>query len=96
MKIEEDLQQAINEVERTEKEYQKKTTEQHDFSDRGETRGVDVLNLPPRKEVHGQKQRAKIKISSSLIRLVLVIMILVVILGGGYYIWGEELIHLFK
>ncbi|MGY0691801.1 hypothetical protein ACW2QC_03280 [Virgibacillus sp. FSP13] len=57
--------------------------------------GVDILNLPPRKEVHAKDdQRTHMKISRPFIRLLLVIIITLGILVGLYYVWGDELLHL--
>ena len=43
---------------------------------------IDVLNLPPRKEVHSQNKRFKFKVSKASIRLTLLILIF---LGGVLY-----------
>ncbi|GGK06502.1 hypothetical protein GCM10007063_31330 [Lentibacillus kapialis] len=57
----------------------------------GTKRDVDILNLPPRKEVHGNhNKRTKLKISGASLRLIFVILIL--ILGVSFYLWGGELI----
>lgn len=56
---------------------------------------MDVLNLPPRKEVHGRKgSRAKLKFSAPLIRFILVMMIIMGLLVFSYVMWGQELIQL--
>lgn len=57
-----------------------------------EKRDVDILDLPPRKEVHSHnKKRTRFKISSALVRLFTVIIILVLLLAGTFYLWGEGL-----
>jgi hypothetical protein len=62
-----------------------------------EEREIDILNLPPRKEVHGKNQhRVKLKTSNSLKRFLLVIIILMIVLGTIYYFYGEELIQFFS
>lgn len=58
-------------------------------------REVDVLNLPPRKEVHRKKQRTHLKMGSPgapLLRFLIVFILLLGVLAGAYLIWGEELI----
>jgi hypothetical protein len=46
-----------------------------------EQKEINVLDLPPRKEVHGQKKRrAHVKLSKPLIRLVVVAVLLIIIL----------------
>lgn len=58
---------------------------------------VDVLNLPPRKEVHGKSlDRARLKFRKPLLRFLTVITILVMIIIGAYFIWNEELISIIK
>lgn|SRR5699024_7772234 len=60
-------------------------------------REIDILNLPPRKEVHGNKQnRVRLKMSTSFKRFLLVIFVLVVVLGGMYYFYGAELLQIFN
>lgn len=57
---------------------------------------IDVLNLPPRKEVHSNHSRTRITMSKPLLRLLIVILLMISILFGAYYIWGEELINLIQ
>lgn len=60
-----------------------------------ESRQVDILNLPPRKEVHSSgNKRTHVKISRPFIRLLIVIIVIIGILAGLYYVWGEELLNL--
>lgn len=57
-------------------------------------RDIDILNLPPRKEVHGSRNKpAKLKISGASVRLISVVIILILILSVSFYLWGEELIE---
>ncbi|MBY7143470.1 hypothetical protein KFZ56_10510 [Virgibacillus sp. NKC19-3] len=60
-------------------------------------REIDVLNLPPRKEVHRKnKQRTHIKVGSlggPLLRFLIVFILLLVVLTGAYLLWEEELIN---
>ncbi|MEW9674690.1 hypothetical protein ABRT01_00620 [Lentibacillus sp. L22] len=54
-----------------------------------QTREMDILNLPPRKEVHGKtNQRIRWQVSGPLVRLLLVIIIIIAVLAGLYYV-GE-------
>ncbi|MBP1949536.1 hypothetical protein [Virgibacillus litoralis] len=55
-------------------------------------RDVDILNLPPRKEVHStNNKRTRVRLSGASLRLVIVVIIILVFLGGAYYFWGQEL-----
>ncbi|WP_404452875.1 hypothetical protein LG329_01780 [Virgibacillus necropolis] len=59
------------------------------------TRNIDILNLPPRREVHGnKKKRTQIKVSRPFVRLSVVIIAIIAIILAIYYVWGEELIQL--
>lgn len=53
-------------------------------------REIDILNLPPRKEVHSGKKRTKLKISKPFKRLLVVMILLILLLAGAIYIWGAE------
>ncbi|MBP2077832.1 sulfite exporter TauE/SafE family protein [Oceanobacillus polygoni] len=59
-------------------------------------RDIDILNLPPRKEIHSKDSRTSLKLSGPLIRLLFVIFILILGLAGAYYIWGNEFWLLIK
>lgn len=88
-----DLKSLVNEIQQREK----KRIEQEDRlpEEPGHIRKIDVLNLPPRTEVHGkQKTRTHVKFSKPLLRLLIVIIILLGIIIGAYFIWGEELLTL--
>lgn len=53
---------------------------------------IDILNLPPRKEVHNKKSKhIKIKFTRPYIRLVVVVLLIAVLFSVGFYIWGTEL-----
>lgn len=59
------------------------------------TRTIDILNLPPRKEVHdNKKRRTRLKVSRPFARLSIVIILLIVVTFAVYYLWSEELIQL--
>lgn len=57
---------------------------------------IDVLNLPPRKEVHSNHGRTRLKISGPFLRLLTVILLMLAVIIGAYYTWGEELINLIQ
>ena len=89
-KIFEEVQQTDNETE-PDQEVESYQT----FSEPKTEREMDVLNLPPRKEVHGKNQsRAKLKFHAPFMRLVLVVIVLIGVMSGAYFIWGEELISI--
>ncbi|SDL65466.1 hypothetical protein [Sediminibacillus halophilus] len=50
---------------------------------------VNVLNLPPRKEVHqNKKTKVKWKVSLSLIRLLVILFLLIIAVIVSFQIWG--------
>lgn len=52
---------------------------------------IDVLNLPPRSEVHlSSGRRVKLTLNRPLIRLLLIIGVVILILCGIYYVAGFE------
>ena len=52
---------------------------------------IDILNLPPRSEVHQSKSRKlKLTFQRPLIRLLLVIILLIAIAFGAFYFVGDE------
>lgn len=53
---------------------------------------IDVLNLPPRTEVHkSQSKKMKIKIKSPVTRFVFILLIISVIIFLAYYYLGDDL-----
>lgn len=52
---------------------------------------IDVLNLPPRKEVHTKNTRTKIKLSKPLLRLLFTVVIVIAGLGTAIYVWQDEI-----
>ncbi|MBP1969635.1 hypothetical protein J2Z83_001742 [Virgibacillus natechei] len=59
-----------------------------------ENQKVDILNLPPRKDVHSHnKKRTHLRIGNPLLRFIIVFIILLSVFIGAYYVWGEELIN---
>ncbi|WP_156289257.1 hypothetical protein [Oceanobacillus salinisoli] len=61
-----------------------------------EEKDVDILNLPPRREVHTSNSRTHIKMDKPLIRFLIVIFLLTAIIIGAYYNWGDSLFNLFN
>lgn len=58
---------------------------------------VDVLNLPPRSEVHKTpKRKLYIHLGSPFMRLLSVLVILVIIIGLIYFIAGEQILLFFS
>lgn len=52
---------------------------------------IDVLNLPPRRQVHDdQKAKIKWRVSLALIRLIVILLFVVMILTLSYKYWGES------
>ncbi len=57
---------------------------------------IDVINLPPRTDVHKSKsKRMKVKINSPITRFVFVLLIISVIIFLAYYYLGDD-IFIFK
>ncbi|TRM12596.1 hypothetical protein FH966_13305 [Lentibacillus cibarius] len=58
---------------------------------------VNILELPPRKEVHTENKKGiRFKMNSITIRLLTVIFIIVLLIGGAFFLWGEELVEFIK
>ncbi|MGM8365319.1 hypothetical protein ACLIBG_07520 [Virgibacillus sp. W0181] len=54
---------------------------------------VDILNLPPRSEIHGSKNKnTRIKFKMPFIRIVAVIILLIIVSGLAYYMYLNELL----
>ncbi|RLL48180.1 hypothetical protein D8M04_02585 [Oceanobacillus piezotolerans] len=58
------------------------------------SREIDILNLPPRKEVHTNKAKAHLKLRTPFIRFLLVIVLLAAVIISAYYYWGEGMFSL--
>lgn len=57
---------------------------------------VDVLNLPPRKEVHtNPKSRLQFTFNRPFIRITVVLILLIAILATMYFLMGEQLLQIF-
>ncbi|GAB3791757.1 hypothetical protein [Virgibacillus kimchii] len=71
--------------------------DEHDTDQEMETREIDILNLPPRKEVHGKKQgRVKLKTSTSFKRLLFVIFVMMIILFIIYFFYSDAFTPIFN
>lgn len=53
---------------------------------------TDILNLPPRKEIHQQKkQTTRLKISNPTQRFLFIVFFILLIIVGAYFIIGDKL-----
>ena len=78
-----ELRKLINKVEvpDTEKTREKKENE----------REIDILNLPPRKEIHhSKKSKTRIKLNSPVLRLIFVIVLMMVVIAGAIYLFVND------
>lgn len=83
------LQQLFHEVEKNEPT-EKKVKEEPDLIE------IDVLNLPPRKEVHqSPKQKLTINLDIPFVRFLFVFLILIVIIFAIYIVAGNQIMMLF-
>lgn len=85
------LEYLLNELQMTSKEKEKS---KKPFSGTERVRKVDILNLPPRKEIHQKKGWIKPKFSRPLVRFLLVCTVLVLIFAGVYYYWGSDIFNI--
>lgn len=89
----EQLQNLINELQHNETDDKPSNKP---FSGAEHVRKVDVLNLPPRKEVHQKKGWTKIKFRKPFVRLLVVLVLLIIVVFGTYYYWGNDILDIFK
>lgn len=90
-----ELKKLVDQVEKREDQSQPMKTSylNEETTEIAATKEIDILNLPPRNEVHGNKKKhIHIKISAPLIRLLIVTLIILVVLGGLYYGWGIDVL----
>ncbi|WP_077326738.1 hypothetical protein [Virgibacillus siamensis] len=91
-----ELKRLFNEVQNGESKAEK-TDEVRPVRETGEVREIDILNLPPRKEVHSNtKHRTTFKINGALLRLIIVILLLILVIAGMYYMWGNDVLEIFN
>ncbi|MFD2762255.1 hypothetical protein ACFSUO_14950 [Lentibacillus juripiscarius] len=92
-----DLRELLNEVEGTNEEGDSRRTEESGEIGESAREKVDILDLPPRREVRtGNHKGIRLKMSRASLRLLTVIIVLLVLLGGAFYLWGEELLELIQ
>ncbi|WP_053219365.1 hypothetical protein [Virgibacillus senegalensis] len=76
-------------------EMDENTDSGEEMKDHFEQEEVNVLNLPPRKEVHqSKKTRIKWKLSLPLIRLLVILFLLIVAVIASFQLWGDQLFNL--
>lgn len=86
----EELVKEVHEHQST-KQTQIDADEDHGADDQ---QAVDVLSLPPRKDIHqDRKRRATFKLRKPQRRLLIVILIIVGVIIGLYYVLGKDLIQ---
>lgn len=91
----EHLKQLFHEVQQSEKAEESVSKELTANDTESEHLKIDVLNLPPRKEVHkDHDSRMRLKLSKPFLRFISVVIILFIITICIYIFWGEELIPL--
>ncbi|WP_067725411.1 hypothetical protein [Oceanobacillus damuensis] len=88
-----ELRRIFDELERENE--QKDTDHTAEPVDTREKREVDILNLPPRKEIHANP-RMHIKMSRPFFRFLFVLLLLIIIVIGVYYFLGDELFSSIK
>lgn len=90
-----ELKSLFEEVQKNESSMQRDRKEK-EVEQTTDIREIDLLNLPPRKEVHGKDNKwTRLKISKPLRRLLFVTVVLLVLFGFIYYFWNEIFIDIF-
>ncbi|HLR66348.1 hypothetical protein [Virgibacillus alimentarius] len=86
-----DLKKLVNEIQHEEKqdEHEQPLPE---INEPEEFKKIDVLNLPPRKEVHNQTQWTHVKLRKPFGRLIAVIILLLIITLSAYFLWREDVL----
>lgn len=93
----EQLKQLFNEVQQGAdqqvKETDLSTLDAEEFQDVK----IDILNLPPRKEVHSKyASRTRLKLNRPIVRLLSVMIILLIIIISVSFIWSDELMNMIR
>ena len=83
-----ELRQLLHEVEQGE---EMKEGNIEIIEETASRREIDVLKLPPRKEIHTKNKRAKLKVSKPFLRLLFISLFVIAILIGTFYLWEGEL-----
>ncbi|RYG73630.1 hypothetical protein EU245_05895 [Lentibacillus lipolyticus] len=92
-----ELRDLIDEVEGTNGKHEHQQAEEASGSGGTRQQKVDILDLPPRRDVHtGNNKGIKLKISRASLRLLSVIIVLLVLFGTAFYFWEEELLELIR
>ena len=85
------LQQLFSELQHN--EIAQRSDQDELYIEPKQLRKIDVLNLPPRTEVHSKNNnRTHLKLGRPFMRLLIVVFIFIIVIIGAYYLWGEELI----
>ncbi|SES81198.1 hypothetical protein SAMN05216389_102277 [Oceanobacillus limi] len=90
----EQLRNLISEVQGKEDTIVQELTAEKNEKDRKDDQyEIDILDLPPRKDIHNHKRgKIQFKISKPLLRLVFVTLFIVLVVAIS--IWGSEIFHL--
>ena len=86
-----ELKSILEQIEQGDKAEEKEEADaKHPSDDSFQKREINILNLPPRKEIHSQN-RLHVKFNRPLARLIFIILLLAAFLAGVYYFLGDEL-----
>ncbi|GAA0444113.1 hypothetical protein GCM10008983_21820 [Lentibacillus halophilus] len=70
---------------------------EHEKRDTSARQQVDILDLPPRRDVHTVKhKRVKMKLNRASWRMLSVIIVLLILFGGAFFLWDNELFELIQ
>ncbi|TQS74438.1 hypothetical protein DX933_10835 [Ornithinibacillus gellani] len=59
------------------------------------SREIDILNLPPRREVHGNNNsKARMTFNRPLFRLIIVLLLVIGFTAGLFYFYGDEILNI--
>ena len=87
-----ELRQLFNEVEQGEETANVTKEDNNEIViEKTNIREIDVLKLPPRKEIHTKNKRAKLKVSKPFLRLLFISLFVIAILIGAIFLWEGEL-----
>lgn len=69
-------------------------SEEEEVSEQVNHREIDILDLPPRKEVHGSNGPMKMKLSKPLLRFIFISLLVITIIIVGLYFFDGEITDL--
>lgn len=93
----EHLKQLFNEVQQGAGQEVRETERSVLEAEKDQDLKIDILNLPPRKEVHSQHaSRTRLKLNRPFLRFLTVIVIIFVIIMSASFIWAEELMNMIQ